>query len=146
MRTANLVAFDDFIPKGTAGKDVAVYSPSNFNTQLGRHDMVGVQLVMDTITPDTASRSFYLFWEVSNDGRLWVQRSNQANSFADGDQEIKLTVSTSAVFLQAMWSDACQGKNTAGPLLPFARFRMFFDSAGTGAAAHVRVSVTQRDR
>lgn len=151
MRHSTFTVFDEFLPKGTIST-APVYTGAQFNTQLGRNNQLAVHIVADNLTLDTSTpRNLLCYVEHSADGRLWMQRSNQANTYASSDADLALAMATNAKTIQQMWSDAAQGKSTnngtaqaAGPLLGFVRLKLFFDDSGV--AGHVRVNVTQRDQ
>jgi hypothetical protein len=153
MRQSTFTVFDEFLPKNTIST-LPVYTGAQFNIQLGRSNQLGVHIVADNLTLDTAtSRSLYCFVDHSADGRSWMQRSNQANTYNTADADLQLVLGTSGTVVQQMWSDAAQGKSTnagtgaqssTGPLLGFVRLKLFFDSAA--GAGHVRMNITQRDQ
>ncbi|HEY4120102.1 MAG TPA: hypothetical protein VGM56_19695 [Byssovorax sp.] len=154
MRQSTHVIFDEFIPKSTT-TTTPVYTGAQHNAQLGRHNQLGVHAVIDNLTPNTSgtTRNLLCYLEVSNDGRNWIQRSNQESTGgtpASTDAELLLSFGSSDTTVQRYWSDACEGKSIqngsptiTGPLLGFVRVRMFFDDATV--AGHLRLTVVQRD-
>jgi hypothetical protein len=156
MRESTFIVLDEFLPKGTTSGN-AVFTGSQFNTQLGKSNQIGIHAVFDNITADASPRSLCIFIAESADGRNWTQRSNPGNTGNGGnytatDADLIIPIAPGAVGpLQAIFSDACQGAskgstsaNTNGPLLGLVRLQCFFDNANT--AGHLRISVTQRDR
>jgi hypothetical protein len=150
MRQSTHVIFDEFIPKSTT-TTTPVYTGAQHNAQLGRHNQLGIHAVLDNLTAISSQTHLLCFIEVSNDGRNWIQRSNQGTSNASSDADLILAFGTSDSTVQRYWSDACEGKSHInggsesidGPLLGFVRVRMYFDDAGV--AGHLRLSVVQRD-
>jgi hypothetical protein len=154
MRNTTFVTMDEYLVKqATADYSSSVFTGAQFNTQLGRLNQYAVHAVLDNITTDATPRKLLGFIDHSNDGRLWVQRSNpNGTAYQSSDADLVINIPASASItgpVHSACSDACLGasfngssNNRSGPLLGFVRLRFFFDN--TVAGGHLRVTVTQR--
>jgi hypothetical protein len=132
MRQRTHVVFDDYV-SNAAG--IAI-TDARYNTVLGEHDQIALHAVGDNAPVLTTVN---VFVQHSSEGRQWLYRQN--NSTSSGTPEIVIVLNGTTDVQHKMWSDACLGTNTAGPLLSFVRLVL---SASAAGAAHVKVHLTQR--
>jgi hypothetical protein len=139
MRHANHLVFDDFMPQGTT-HTAPYYTGTQHNAQLGRHSMIAIQAVADTVG-GTPLGTLRVALEHSADGRNWIQRKGSTG----GDFDLETATLQATTTATAVWCDDFRGNTTpTGPILGFVRFRIYFSNGTT--QAHVKLYVTQRDR
>lgn len=138
MRHSHHLVFDEVIP----GAAVA-YTGAQHNDGLGRHDQIAIAVVIDNVS--SGSSTFDLWIEHSPDGRNWLQRNdtsqtNNPTTYTAGQGDITTgaTLSINTTYLKT-FTDACQGKQTLGPLLPYVRFAL-----KPSSQSHVKVYATLR--
>ncbi|HEY2848518.1 MAG TPA: hypothetical protein VGI97_01475 [Gemmatimonadaceae bacterium] len=85
--------FNDYVPTSTGTAASAVFTGAQHNATLGRHNGLGVHVVIDTLTIGT-SGSMLLFIDHSADGKNWIQRSKTDNSYTSTDADISITLTS----------------------------------------------------
>ena len=132
MRQRTFTVFDDYIQPNST-----VYTDARHNTTLGENDMLGLHVLADN---PTTNGTLAVFIEQSSEGRNWLFRSTNGTSVPT-TPDVTLTMSGTGDFEHKMWSDACLGVSTLGPLLSFVRLRLI---TASGVGLHVKVHATLR--
>jgi hypothetical protein len=136
--------FDEFVPVGSTSA-ASTFTSVSYHETLASDDALQLTVRIDDVLQPTAASALCVFVETSCDGRRWLQRADQTNTFDSSDAELMIPIGTSTASGQTSWSDSCKGVSRAtsttteamGPLLAFARLRIFFTTDDVGA--HVRV-------
>lgn len=122
MKALQLTLFDDTL----SGTSATWYSPSQFNDELGKHDVIAIAAAVTEVSGSSPTLSVAV--EGSSDGEHWVPTG------AGGNPNISTVISANNTYFAS----------TGMAVLP-AFIRLSATLGGTGPACRLKLSVTCRD-